>query len=702
MAIPAALARAVVSGAWIEAERGRAALWLPVCMAAGVVFYFQLTWEPPAWVGMAALACWGGLFTLAGARPGWRGLCLGGFAAALGLASCQFATWRAPPMPAIPRHATLVTGIVRAVEALPQGQRVTLEAASLDGGAPLARLVRVRLRKDDALAVGAGDTLRVRALLSRPSPPAWPGAWDLQRDAFFNGMGAYGFALDPAELVARAARGGLARRIQALRETIAGRIAAVLPGPEGPIATTLLTGGTAAIAPADRAAFRDAGLAHLLAIAGLHIGIVMGLVFGFVRLGLACWEWAALRLPVKALAALAALAAGWFYLLLTGAHVPILRSFAMACLVTLGVLVGRRAVSLRGLALAMAALILLAPETVVGVSFQMSFAAVLALIAGYEALRPRLLRLRGDGAWHRRALGGLAALALTSLLAGTASAPYGAYHFGHVQLYFVLANMLAVPLTALWVMPAGLLALALMPLHLEALALLPMGWGVSLILRIAHGVAAWPSSVLAVAHMPGWGLAALSLGLAWLGLWRTRMRLLGVLGLAIGLASPALVRPADVLVSADARLIGLHTPDGVFIEKTAGGSRFTRDAWLQYWGAAAGQVLPKAGQAGPVACSAAGCAWAGRGVLVLRGGPGCAGLVVSAAPIRAACPGAVKIDRFRVWRDGAYAVWLGGAAPLLRSDRQVRGARPWVLGPGTASATPPGLKQAKAEILPPG
>jgi len=113
----------------------------------------------------------------------------------------------------------------------------------------------------------------------------------------------------------------------------------------------------------------------------------------------------------------------------------------MARLVTLGVVVGRRALSLRGLALAMAAIILMAPNEVLGVSFQMSFSAVLALIAGYEALRPWLSRLHGDGAWPRRLLGHVVALALTSALAGTASAPYGAYHFGHVQLYYVFANM---------------------------------------------------------------------------------------------------------------------------------------------------------------------------------------------------------------------------------------------------------------------
>ena len=152
-------------------------------------------------------------------------------------------------------------------------------------------------------------------------------------------------------------------------------------------------------------------------------------------------------------------------MLLTGMHVPIIRSFAMAALFTLALLAGRRAVSLRGLALAAATLMLLEPQQVPDVSFQMSFSAVLALISGYEALRPWLRRLDGARALLRRFAGLLVALALTSALAGTASAPFGAYHFGRVQIYFVIANMAAVPLTAFWVMPLGLLSLPLMPLR---------------------------------------------------------------------------------------------------------------------------------------------------------------------------------------------------------------------------------------------
>jgi competence protein ComEC len=551
----------------VEAERGRFLLWLPVFMAAGVIAYFSLLAEPSRWIGGSALAGCLALGLLAGQRRGPRAACWAAAALALGFASAQVETWRAAPLAVIPTHAVIVTGTVRAVEQLPNGRRILLEQPRLDGGAPLQRAIRLRLKPTDAVAVATGDQLKIRALLMRPASPAYPGAWDLQRDAYYAGIAAYGFALNPSENLARAPPDGMSRWLQSLRETIAGRIESVLPGTLGAIASTLLTGGGAAIPEADREAFRDSGLAHLLAIAGLHIGIVMGLVFGGTRLALALSERAALHLPLKQIAAVAALAAGGAYMLLTGAHVPIIRSFSMACIVTLGVLVGRRAVSLRGLALAMATLVLIAPAEVLGVSFQMSFSAVLGLIAGYEAMRPVLARLYGDGSWQRRLLGHVVALGLTSALAGTFSAPFGAYHFGQIQLYFVLANMAAVPLTAMWVMPTGLIALGLMPLHLEALALVPMGWGIAAILWIGRAVSSWPGAVLAVQHMPAWGLGVLSLGIAWLGLWRSRVRLAGIAAILLGLASPMLEQAPDLLISADARLIAMRTEAGLYVQK---------------------------------------------------------------------------------------------------------------------------------------
>ncbi len=700
---------------WLEQERERLPLWLPVFMAAGVLAYYDLRFEPAPWAGPLAFAV---TAVAAALLPSARLLLAPLAAVALGFASGQVATARAPPVEAaMPSKAIVVTGTIDAVERLPEGRRVSIAGARLDGEAPLRRFVRIRLRRGDETALATGDTVRVRALLRLPAMPAYPGAWDLQRDAYYSGLGASGFALGGVERIAGAAPPVLSRVVQRLREAIADRVLAVIPGSSGAFAVTLLTGASMAIPEADHAAFRDSGLAHLLAVAGLHIGIVMGFVLAVTQLLFRCSEHASLFWPTKKLAALCALAGGGAYMVLTGMHVPIVRSFAMACLFTIAVLTDRRPVSVRGLALAGMVLMLLSPQDVPEVSFQMSFSAVLALIAGYEALRPWLRRLHGRGL-SRRIASYCAALALTSALAGSASAPYGAYHFGHVQIYFILANIIAVPLTALWVMPAGMIALVLMPLHLEALALVPMGWGGALVVAVARWTAALPAATFDVPHMPAWGLCVFSLGLAWLGLWHGRRRLAGLVFMMAGIASPVFFHPPDILISADARLVAVRTSAGAFAQPALGmglnSARFTADAWAQYWDAGALKPMPDQGDEGApgdavVRCEAVFCRLkphAGRpAALLVRGSAvrlDCTGVsvIVSLEPARHLCPRPwpALVDRFTVWRYGSAAIWLDGGGARIVTDRTERGDRPWVPPVPTPRAAPvPNLPLARVD-----
>jgi len=686
--------------AWADSERGRFAPWLSVFMASGVLLYFAITSEPPLWAGAAVSVS--GLASLILAWRIWGGRMAASalLAVGLGLLSAQWAAWRAKPMVELPRKAVVLTATVRAVDVLPDGRRLVLDGVRLGDSEPLERRIRVRMKRGDDQAVVAGDVVQIRALVRPPSPPAYPGGWDMQRSSFFDGLGGGGTALNPVVVLEHHPPSGFTAVVQAWRDAIGRRVMAVVPGSPGAISATFLTGSTYAIPAADRAAFRDSGLAHLLAVAGLHIGIVMGLVFGLTRLLLACWERSALHWPTKPIAAVTSLTAGCVYMFMAGTHVPVMRSFAMACLVTLGLVVGRRAISLRGWALAALALMLIAPQEVVGVSFQMSFAAVLALISGYEALRPVLTRLYGHQ-WWRRTASHVLALVLTSLLAGSASAPFGAFHFGHMQLYFIAANVIAVPLTAMWVMPAGLIGLALMPFGLEWLALVPMGWGVQAILWIGREVSSWPSATVAVPPMPGWGLAVFSLGLAWLCLWRTRWRMAGLVPIMVGLLSPVVTPLPDVLVSDDARLIAIRADGGYWVQKHHGGSKFTLEEWEGHF--ASGKMLPIA-EGTPSVCDTESCRLGP--ILLMRdtARPAiCRGssLLVSAEPMRGECPSRVELlDRFTVWRNAAYAGWIEGDRVRLVSDRSFRGDRPWVPGIPTPRRVAPNLPMAATETLP--
>lgn len=686
--IPAAAAARLE--ALVAAEQARLAPWLAVGLGSGVLAFFALPADPPAasvWVAppLVLLAIW------VGQRRAFAGWLLGlAAAASLGFAVAIWHTDRQPPPLDLPRTATVVTGRVASVDLLSEGRRLTIEAPSLDGGEILPRHLRIRLRATDPAVPRPGDTVRVRALVRAPAAPAHPGAWDFQRFAYFSGLGGSGFALAAAEVTPGEVAGPA---FAGLRATMEARIAAVLPGAVGAVAAALLTGGQSAIPASDLAAMRDSGLAHLLSVSGLHIAIVMGVSFGLLRLLLALVPWIALRVPAKACAAVGALAVGALavggvYLLLTGCQVPMQRSFAMAALATLALLTGRRAISLRAWALAATAVLLVQPAAILGPSFQMSFAAVLALIAGWEWLRPRLPSTGPRARWQRRALVALFGVVATSVLAGGATTPYGLHHFGRLQLYGVVANAVAVPLTSILVMPAGMAAAALMPLGLEQLALVPMGWGVHGVLAVAHAVAAWPGAAMVAPPIPAWGLALCTAGLLWLCLWRARWRLLGVPLLVMGLASGAAVRPPDVLISADGRLIALRASDGLYFQRLSGASGLARDTWLRLYGETAERKLPRQDSlaGGAIDCLPGACTLRlgpdGLIAVLLRGDPpreacATAALVVSAEPVRGACAAKV-VDRFAVWRNGPHAVWLAPAGIRVLSDREARGARPWV------------------------
>jgi len=660
---------------WVEAEHGRFILMLPLAMGAGILGYFALSAEPPLWLGPAVLGLAAAALALGWRQPYARFAAAMALAASMGFARAEWRTHAAPPMLIIPGGVIKLSGIVTRIELLPGGgQRITLAQPQLDSGPKLQRLIRIKLRPGDATPLAAGEGVQTYAMLFAPERPAYPGGWDMGRDYFFQGLNASGFALTGLTITTPPPPHRLDDMLQTLRARIASNIMSTLPAETGSIAVTLLTGDEQVIPPQERQNFIEAGLAHILAVAGLHVGIIMGLAFTATRYLLTRRERMALRLPTKPMAAAAALLAGAGYALLTGAHLPILRSLAMASLATLGVFVGRKAVSLRGLALAAVALMLTTPETVLGTSFQMSFSAVAALISGYAAVQHFFTRFHASRSRWGNLVMHVVGLAYTSLLAGGASMPFAAYQFQQIQPYWIPANILAVPLTALWIMPLGLLSLALMPLHLAALALVPMGWGIWLIVWVTAHIATWPDALLRIAPMPAAAILLIAAGLAWLCLWRSLPRLLGVPLMAAGLAVAALARPPDVLVSADAKLIALRAGPGVLLVAQRRASHFTLEQWQNVWGAV--PLTPAQCASGTTACMA------GRVLYTAtRPANGCgdAVLAVSPAQLLGACGGIPVIDRLSTYRFGATAAWLGPHGVTLRTDKDVQGARPWVL-----------------------
>ena len=693
----------------LDAERGRWMLWLPVALGLGIAIYYELPGEPALWVGpgLAAAALAAAVLAPPGSLA--RALAIGGVAAStgLGLVAWRTASLAAPTL-SRPLFSINVEGRIADIQRLPDGVRVVLESVRLRGnGAPPPEMVPVKVRVSlsrGAPSLAVGDRLLVLANLSPPAGPAMPGAFDFQRIAWYQQLGAVGYALAPPVVVEKGRPDGLIRAVDALRAEVTQRIMTVLPNPVGGVVAALLTGEQTAVDRRVAQAMRDSGLAHILSISGLHIVFVVGLVMGLVRYGIAAIPTLALRIDSKKVAAALALMAALFYTALAGAPVPAQRACAMAGFALLAVLLDRTALSLRLVAWSAVIVLLASPESLTGASFQMSFAAVVALIAGWEAAAGwrRRLHERTDAArrrWLWRLAAGLGASLLTTLIASVATGAFAAYHFNRVSLLAVVANLLGVPVTGFWIMPWGLAAMLLMPFGLEQMALVPMGWGVEALTAIARHVAAWPEAAALVPSLPGASLWLLTAGGLWLCLWRRRWRYAGLPVIAIGLMlgpSP----PPDLLMSEDGRVLGLRDERGVVHVASARTDRFVSEAWARRHGqegAARRWTVNADQQAGGLGCASGLCRWRKgpwRVALVSderRLGEACgsADIVLSTVDAHQRCRGPrLVIDRRDAWKDGAHALWLDELGVRRETANARRGDRPWVPNSPSRQTTP--------------
>ena len=680
---------------WLEAERDQLPLWLPVALGGGVAGWFLLPDARMWWAALLALVAVG-LAALSVGRYGRlaRAVGIGALAAALGL---TLVWWRAErvaaPVLGGPTVARFTAAVERVEPLAARGLvRLTLlprAGATNDRGGAVALPPRVRVNlqaEDTPAGLTAGAIVTLRARLMPPPVAAVPGAYDYARQAWFDGIGGTGRGFAPVTVV-EAGRGE-----GDLRAALSDHITARLPGSEGGIAAALATGDVGAIGQEDSDAMRRAGLAHLLSVSGLHITAVVAATMLVVLRLLALSSWLALRVRLPLVAAMAGAGAAIGYTLLTGSQVPTIRSCVAALLVLAALAMGREAVTLRLVATGAIVVLLFRPEAVAGPSFQLSFAAITAIVALHE--QPGVAAFFGphEENWRRRWGRGLLSLLLTGLVVEVALMPIAAYHFHRAGLYGALANIVAIPLTTFVVMP------------LEAAALLfdlaglggPLWWlagkALALLLALARLVGNAPGAVAALPVMPAGAFATMVAGGLWIALWRTRWRRLGLLPLALG-AGWALATPApDLLVTGDARHMAVRTGDGGMALLRDRAGDYTQ-SMLAESGGVNGELAPLPEQR-EARCSDDLClAELTRGgrrwrVLATR-----SGYPVPAAELIAACrqadivvserwlprgcrPGWLKLDRPVVAKTGGVSIVLG-AEPVVRTVMTTGDEHPW-------------------------
>ncbi len=648
----------------LQTARGTLFPWAAVAIGTGVGLWFGLPWEPgvPFYLAAAtvlAMACALRAFGPELLAP----VAVAVACAAAGMLACGLRVHlQASPMLDFRYYGPVqgrITGIDRSQS---DALRLTLDQVVLRDTSP-ARTplhVRVSLQGDQPWLVPApGQVVILTAMLSAPQGPVEPGTFDFRRMAFFDQLGAVGYTRTPVLLLEPPEEGAL--YIDRLRSALAQAIRDAVPGDAGAFAAGAMTGDRSGISQATVADLRDSNLAHLLAISGMNMAFLVAFVFGLLRTGLAAIPPLALRVNTKKVAAVVALAVAWFYLQLSGSNVATERAFIMVSVMLVAILLDRRALTLRSVAIAGIVLLLWQPETLAEPGFQMSFAATVALIAGFRAIDTRVARERCP-----RWMLPVFTVVLSSVIAGAATAPYAAAHFGRFTDYGLIANLLTVPAMGLLVMPGGALAALLAPFGLEGPALWVMGLGSAWILYVAGWIAGLDGSVTAIPAPSVWVIPVLTLGALWLVTGTGRVRLLGVVPMIAALVLWVLSPRPDLLIAGDGRIAGLLTAQGRALSAARGGG-FAAENWLQNDGDLASQqdAAARPGFDGPkgarrfVIGGVPGVVLSGKAGLAAAPSDCAAGGIVVLAAVAEGVDGpCALIDEGLLRKTGAIAIWV--------------------------------------------
>ena len=700
---------------WVRAEAGAGRLvpWVPIAFGTGVAFYFAADREPVLPVAaVAAIALCVAAFSLRRQRIFPVAVMVAAMAAGFATATWKTA-WIAHGVLARPAYSVSLSGFVETRDIRERTDRFVLRVTQMDAPRIQTKLERVRLSVRKGTAPAVGSFVELKARLQPPLAPLRPGSYDFSRDMFFQGIGASGFVTGAIKTLEPPVAGGLSLRyaafMQDLRDAIDARIRTTLDGDKRAIATALLTGRRDAITTPVNDAMFISGLGHVLSISGYHMAVVAGVVFFAIRALLALFPVLTVAFPIKKWAAAGALAAAAFYLLLSGAEVATQRSFYMTAVVLIAVMVDRRAVTFRTLAVAAMIVLTLAPEALVHPSFQMSFAATLGLVALVQIGMPRLFAAPDNSAAAKVALWGgreIVTLTLASLVAGLATTPYAAFHFHRVTPYGVLANLAAMPVVSAVVMPAGMLGLAAMPFGFDSFFWWLMGVGIDWMIVVTEWVAALPGAIGRMAAFGIGPLIAASAGIILLGLLRTPLRWCGAAVLLLSVIWALAVRQPDILISGDGHDVGVRGRDGrLHLMKTA------KDAFqIKEWLAADADARPAADPSltDGVSCDDEGCVaqMADGRLVALTLRPGAladdcerAALLVTAKQAPPACASTV-IGLERLRRQGAMALWRAQDGFVVGAVKARGLNRPWApAAEGEAEAGPATLAPRPAAPL---
>ena len=689
-----------------ELEERRFFLWLPTAAMGGVALNLAADREPVLWLPAALTALFAGAAWASRARPLAFGVMLALAALFGGFLAMSLRTARAAA-PVLDRIRIVeLAGFVEEVDLRPVGARLIVAVDDAEGmpADKVPRRVRVTTRKTPD--VSAGDFVALKARLLPPSHAALPGGYDFARDAYFAGVGAVGSALGAIRVVAPPRDATLRQRFDAAidhaRNRLALRVNAIIGGDAGAVAAAMVTGKRDFLSNDARDLIREAGIFHIITISGVQMTLVAGIFFVTTRRLLALSPALALKYPIKKWAAVAAMIGSLLYDIATGSRVGTERALVMTLIVLSAVVMDRRALTMRNLAFAVFAVVTIEPEAILGVSFQLSFAAVAALVAVMEA------RLAGMDAGRdaypqrqgRAAPPGLfldllhkpLALLIATACATSATASFMAYHFHDLSPYVLIGNPLTLTIIEFFAVPGALVGAVLYPLGLDAPVWLYVGAGIKFILWVARFIAAAPGSTLHLRAFAPWALPFLALAVMSATVWRTWIFRASALPLAVVGVIGATQGPRyDVIVAPTGEQAVVRDADGLLQIVGKRLNAFAAEQWLTADGDGR---EPADARDSNAPCDRLGCVAAlpeGESLslvidrMAFEEDCARAEIIVSAFTAPADCAAKFVLDEKALGRFGAVGLaWSDERGFILTSDRSTEQDRPWSPAPREA------------------
>ena len=692
----------------MEAALRRPFLWLPVAAGSGVVLYLCADREPSLWLIAPATLTLGILAYLARAnRTAFYVLC--GLCALF--AGELSAAWRTARITApVLEKVTIATleGMIEEMDYRRTGARFLLRVDFASGLAPDETPIRVRLSIRRAPPFEAGATVRLKARLLPPARASLPGGYDFARDAWFVQLGAVGTVLGRIEVIAPPAAPGLiASAMMAIdrgRNALAHRIDTIVGGDAGAIAAAMVTGKRDLLSDEAKEIIREAGIFHIITISGVQMTLVAAIFFVGLRRLLALNETLALSYPIKKWAAMFAIAGAIFYDLATGSRVGTERALFMTLIMLASVLLDRQALTMRNLAIAALLVILIQPEAIMGASFQLSFAAVAALVAVYEARMAALAPGHAETLrWGARSTTpgthstfdflklhlwrGPLGLLFATFCATSATASFMAYNFHELSPYVLIGNPLTLSVIEIFAVPGALLGTLLYPLGLDAFVWRYVGLGIDGVMWAARQIGSWPGATIHLPAFASWAIVFLSLAVLSSVLWRTALlRATALPLLAIGLLGAAAGPSFDMAVAPSGDAVAYRAADGRLAVIGRGRNQFATEQWLRADadGRQATEALTRDG------CDKLGCVGytaTGKTVsLVLDRAAfaeDCTRADIIVTPLLApiGCAAGIVIDRGKLKETGAITLSFGKDSVQMRGGRSADEDRPWSRAP---------------------